>query len=62
MERSIQLLVAGGIALVAGLWVLHLVPTATAGWSVGAALALSGALAIAVGIASDLTASPFDAI
>jgi len=50
MERFVQAIVAGGLALVAGLWLLTLQPGGTFGWYNGVALVAVGAVAIAAGI------------
>ena len=55
MERSVQLIVAGGLVGLAGLW------TVAAGGRIGqwhlagVPIALAGVLALALGIARDLT-------
>lgn len=61
MERSVQLIVAGGVALVAGLWIVELAASQST-WTLGVAVALAGTLALAVGIARDLTVAPFDRV
>jgi len=58
MERSVQLIVAGGVTLIAGLWAVHLLVWASPEWYAGVLLALLGAGALAQGIRRDLTASP----
>lgn len=54
MERFVALIVAGGVALVAGLWLSTAFVTASGGWLVGAALALCGISSLAVGIEREL--------
>lgn len=54
MERFAEAIVAGGVALVAGLWVLEFQPGGSAGWYGGAAVALAGASAIAAGIRMEI--------
>lgn len=54
MERFVRLVVGGGLALVAGLWVTALTATATLPWLSGAALALVGAAALGTGIWTEL--------
>lgn len=50
MERFARALVAGGLALVAGVWLFRLQPAGPASRYGGAALAIFGALALAAGI------------
>lgn len=50
MERFVQLVVAGGLALVAGLWTLRLLETASVAWFVGLGLAAVGVAGLAAGI------------
>jgi hypothetical protein len=57
MERFVGLLVAGGLALVAGLWILALAPGGNPARYAGAALALAGAVALGVAIQSQVDAS-----
>jgi hypothetical protein len=52
MERFVQYVVAGGVAMVVGLWVAVLAARFSAPWAVGVALALAGATAQAWGIRS----------
>lgn len=54
VERFVRFLVAGGLALVAGLWLTALYPPATPLWLLGVALALGGVAALAVGIESQV--------
>lgn len=54
MERFVQLIVGGGVGLVAGLWLLELSPTGSSAWLLGAALAVVGGGALAYGIGSEL--------
>ena len=53
-ERFVQLVVAGGLALVAGLWAGALSTAWSPLWSLGVALALLGAGGLAAGIRSEL--------
>lgn len=59
MERFVELVVAGGVALVAGLWLAEL-SGALAGRAgsltlvLGAVLALSGTVAVAAGLRSEV--------
>lgn len=54
MERFVGLIVAGGLALVAGLWLLALLESGAAGWVLGLALTVLGTAVLGVGIASEL--------
>ena len=54
MERFVQFIVAGGLALVAGLWISQQEPQAATAWLAGIALAALGGLALAVGTYSPL--------
>jgi len=54
MERFVRLIVAGGLALVAGLWISQSGPQGSAAWLVGVVLAALGVVALAVGIYSPL--------
>jgi hypothetical protein len=54
MERFARLVVAGGLALVAGLWVAALAATGSLQWLAGAALALLGTAALGAGIWTEL--------
>ncbi|EMA09086.1 hypothetical protein SAMN05443574_114117 [Haloarcula vallismortis] len=55
MERFVELVVAGGLALVAGLWTVRLAAAFSALWLGGVALALLGVAALGVGIARELS-------
>jgi len=55
MERFVKLVVAGGLALMAGLWMVRLRPSLSPGWLGGAALALLGLVALGVGIGRELS-------
>jgi len=55
MERFVELVVAGGLATVAGLWVTRLTATLSTPWLVGAALAGLGLLALGAGIAREVS-------
>lgn len=50
MERFVQLVVGGGVSLVAGLWLVELTAMGSGTWLVGMALAVGGAGALAYGI------------
>lgn len=52
MERFVQLIVGGGVTMVAGLWLLQL--PATEARIVGVGLTVGGVIAVAVGINSQL--------
>ncbi|WP_267643342.1 hypothetical protein [Haloarchaeobius amylolyticus] len=54
VERFVQLIVLGGIALVAGLWVSTLSATWSVPWLVGSALVLLGLGGLALGIWSEV--------
>ena len=53
-ERFVRLVVAGGLALVAGLWVAALSTAWSPLWSLGVVLALLGVGGLAAGIRSEL--------
>ncbi|MFB6081167.1 MAG: hypothetical protein ABEJ81_09240 [Haloferacaceae archaeon] len=50
MERFVRSIAAGGILLVAGLWLADLFAPASAPWLVGAALAVVGTAGLVAGI------------
>ena len=54
VERFVRLIVGGGLALVAGLWVATLSAVPSPPWLFGAALALLGTAALAAGINHEL--------
>jgi hypothetical protein len=54
MEGFVRFIVAGGIALVAGLWISQSVSQASTAWLIGIALAALGGVALAAGIYSPL--------
>lgn len=54
MERFARLIVAGGLALVAGLWIAMLAEVWTATWLLGVGVALLGAGANVAGFVSEL--------
>jgi len=54
VEGFVRLIVAGGLALVAGLWVVTLAGTWSLRWLLGVALVLAGLGALAAGIRSEL--------
>lgn len=58
MERFTRLIVAGGIVMIAGLWVAALLEAWSAAWAAGTVLALLGAGAIAAGINSEIELGP----
>lgn len=55
MERFVQLIVGGGVVLVAGLWAVALLSPWSITWLAGAALALLGAGSVLAGIGSEIT-------
>ena len=55
MERFVQFVVAGGIAMVVGLWVVELTATSSAPWFVGVLAALGGAVLALAGIYRELS-------
>lgn len=54
IERFVQLILGGGLGLVAGLWIVELMPRDSGIWLLGILLAFLGAIAILAGIASEL--------
>lgn len=54
VERFVELVVLGGIALVAGLWIVALFPSGSLPWAIGVALALLGVGGLAGGIRSEV--------
>jgi hypothetical protein len=54
MERFVQFVVAGGLALVAGLWLAALTPLWSGPWLAGAVLSLGGVAGLAVGIGAEI--------
>jgi len=50
MERFVQRLVTGGLALVAGLWLTALVPSRSGAWLAGVVAAALGVVALGGGI------------
>jgi hypothetical protein len=56
MERFVTLLVAGGVSLVAGLWLVTLFGTFSTAWWVGALLIALGLAGLGVGIGSQVDA------
>lgn len=60
MERFVQLIVVGGLALVAGLWLLESFARGSPGWVVGAGLAALGIVSAFGGIFSELEAGAFE--
>ncbi|WP_185911736.1 hypothetical protein [Halonotius roseus] len=54
MERFVQIIVAGGLALVAGLWGSQIVAPSSQAWLGSVAVALVGVAALVVGINSQI--------
>ena len=54
MERFARLIVAGGIALVAGLWIAAVADAWSVAWLLGAGLAVLGAGGNVAGIVSEI--------
>ncbi|MFC7043119.1 hypothetical protein [Halonotius sp. GCM10025705] len=54
MERFVQFIVAGGLALLAGLWGSQIADPSSQAWLGSVAVAVGGVLALAVGINSQL--------
>src|SRR6056297_2454689 len=54
MERFARLIVAGGLALAAGLWIATLAEARTAAWLLGVGVAALGAGANVAGVVSEL--------
>jgi len=54
MERFVQFIVAGGLALLAGLWLRRIADPASGAWLAGVALAVLGVVALGVGIYSQI--------
>lgn len=50
MERFVRLIAGGGIALVAGLWIVTLLETGSIPWALGTVLILLGVGGLASGI------------
>lgn len=59
MERFVQLLVGGGIALVAGLWLVALLERGSIAWFVGVGLTLGGTGSVCAGIGRELEDGAF---
>lgn len=55
MERFVQYLVAGGLAMVVGLWVAEFTTMWTIPWLVGVLLALGGTVLALAGIYRELS-------
>lgn len=53
-ERFVFAIVAGGIALAGGLWLVELVPATATAWWAGIALVVAGCCGLAAGIWSQL--------
>lgn len=60
MERFVQLIVVGGIALVAGLWLVALLERGSIAWVVGVGLALAGTASVVAGIGRELEAGALE--
>ena len=58
MERFVRFVVAGGVALVAGLWLTALFATLSPPWLLGVALAVAGSGALAYGTGIELETGP----
>jgi hypothetical protein len=54
MERFVQFIVAGGLALVAGLWGSQLTAPPSQAWLGSVAVVVGGVIALAVGINSQI--------
>ncbi|MFC4439472.1 MULTISPECIES: hypothetical protein [Natrialbaceae] len=54
MERFVRLIVAGGVVLVGGLWLVALFERASPPWLLGLALALLGTVSLVAGMVSEL--------
>lgn len=54
MERFVQAIVIGGVALVVGLWLIALFAPRRPGWILGTGLVLAGAGGLGWGIWSEL--------
>ncbi|MFQ3476133.1 hypothetical protein HKK80_07715 [Halonotius sp. F2-221B] len=54
MERFVQFIVAGGLALVVGLWGSQIAAPSSQAWLGSVAVALVGVVALAVGINSQI--------
>jgi len=55
VERFVQAIVAGGLALVAGLWATALFAFGSPAWLVGVALVVAGIAGLSWGIYSELS-------
>lgn len=53
-ERFVWFVVAGGLALVAGLWLATLFAAGSPGWVLGVVLAVGGVAGLAAGIRMEL--------
>ena len=58
MEQFVRLVVAGGVVLVASLWLMRVAAAWSALWVAGIALALVGTAALAAGIWRELDWRP----
>jgi hypothetical protein len=54
MERFVQLLLGGGVALVGGLWLLALFEAPSSRWLLGAGLTALGVVGLLVGIGTEI--------
>ena len=59
MERFVRLIVAGGVVLVAALWLVALFEWGSTPWAVGIALAALGFVGVMAGIFSELESGAF---
>ena len=59
MERFVRLIVAGGLVLVGGLWLVERFAWGSPRWAVGIALAILGVAAVMAGIFSELESGAF---
>lgn len=55
MEQFVRLVVAGGVVMVAGLWVAALTSAVSVPWLVGVALVVAGIVSLGAGIRGELT-------
>ncbi|WP_191906122.1 MULTISPECIES: hypothetical protein [unclassified Haloarcula] len=55
MERFVTLVVAGGLALMAGLWMVQLGASVSGVWVGGVVLAFLGLAALGIGISQELS-------
>ena len=60
VEPFVRRIVAGGLAVLAGLWALALLESGSAAWLVGPVLVFAGVASLAAGIARPLDWSAFE--